>query len=65
MSIFIFIALMVGILTYKFAEKWQWEERLIRKRKERKIEWVKKQKQGKKPYGNRLKKHNKPPKRKK
>ena len=58
MSIFIFIALAVGILTYKFAEKWQWEERLIRKRKERKIEWIKKQKQGKKTYGNRFRKRN-------
>ena len=62
MVYFIFISLAVGIITFKFARKLQWEERLIKKRKERKTEWDKKQKG--KLYGKRVRKRNKPPKRK-
>ena len=63
MIYFIFISLVVGIITFKIARKMEWEERLIRKRKERKVEWDKKQKGI--SYGKRVRKHNKPPKRKK
>ncbi len=59
----VFIILLVGILTYKFADKLKWEEYHIRRRKERRKEWIKKQKK-RKPYGNKVRKHNKPPKRK-
>ena len=62
MLYFIFISLVVGIVTYKYARKLQWEGRLRRKRKERKAEWDKKQKG--KLYGKRVRKRNKPPKRK-
>ena len=58
MSIFIFIALVVGIIIYKFAVKWQWDEYYIRRRKENKERWTKKIKQGKTPYGNRFRKRN-------
>jgi len=57
----IFIILVVGIIIYKIAVKLQWEGRLTRKRKERKIEWDKKQRDH---YGNRVQKRNKPPNRK-
>lgn len=63
MLYFIFISLVVGIVTYKYAQKLQWEGRLRRKRKERKAGWNKKQKR--KSHGKRVRKHNKPPKRKK
>ena len=59
----VFIILSVGIIIYKFADKLKWEERLLRNRKERRKEWLKKQKK-RKPYGNRVRKHNKPPTRK-
>ena len=62
MIYFIFISLAIGIATFKIAEKLQWEERLIRKRKERKVKWDKKQKE--KSHGKRVRKRNKPPKRK-
>jgi len=63
MSIFIFIFLVVGIIVFRFARKLQWEDRLIRKRKERKKEWVKKQKQGS-PHGKRVRRSNRNTKRK-
>ena len=62
MIYFIFISLVVGIITFKYARKLLEGERIIRKRKERKIEWDKKQKGIR--YGKRVRKHNKPPKRK-
>ena len=62
MVYFIFISLAVGIITFKFARKLLQEARLIRKRKERKVEWDKKQKGI--SYGKRVRKYNKPPKRK-
>ena len=62
MTEIIFISLAVGILTYKFAEKLKWKERLLRRRKERKIDWDKKQKGTR--YGKKVRKRNKPPKRK-
>ena len=58
----IFISLVVGILIYNFADELKWEEQIIRRRKERKVKWDKKQKR--KKYGKRVRKHNKPPKRK-
>ena len=57
-----FIILVVGIFIFKYARKLQEEARLIRKRKERKVEWDKKQKGIR--NGNRVRKRNKPPKRK-
>ena len=63
MIYFIFISLVIWIIIYTIAIKILEEERLIRKRKERKVEWDKKQKE--KSYGNRVRKRNKPPKRKK
>ena len=63
MIYFIFISLAIGIATFKIAEKLQWEERLIRKRKERKVKWDKKQKE--KSHGKRTRRSNKPAKRKK
>ena len=62
MIYFIFISLVVGIITFKYARKLLEGERIIRKRKERKIEWDKKQKGIR--HGKRVRKHNKPPKRK-
>ena len=62
MIYFIFISLVVGIIAFKYAGKLLEGERIIRKRKERKIEWDKKQKGIR--YGKRVRKHNKPPKRK-
>ena len=62
MIYFIFIFLAIGIATFKIGDKLQWEERLIKKRKEGKVEWDKKQKG--KPHGKRVRKRNKPPKRK-
>tara|TARA_Y100000310_G_C20189848_1_gene581979 strand:+ start:424 stop:615 length:192 start_codon:yes stop_codon:yes gene_type:complete len=50
MIYFIFIALGVGIITFRFARKLQWSEYLRRRRKENKERWVKKEKE--KPYGN-------------
>ena len=58
-----FIILLVGIILYKIARKIQWEEYIIRKRKERRVEWIKKQKG--KSYGKKTYRRNKPPKRKK
>ena len=58
----IFISLVVWILIYNFADELKWEEQIIRRRKERKVKWDKKQKR--KTYGKRVRKHNKPPKRK-
>ena len=40
----IFISLAVGILIYKFADELKWEERLLRRKKERRVAWLKKQK---------------------
>jgi len=57
----IFIILVVGIIIYKIAVKLQRGEYLARRRKERKIEWDKKQRNH---YGNRVHKRNKPPNRK-
>ena len=58
----VFVIMVVGIFALKFARKLLQEERLIRKRKERKVEWDKKQKR--KSHGKRVHKRNKPPKRK-
>ena len=63
MEYFIFIALVVGIITYKIAEKLQWDEYHRKKRKERRIAWNKKQKE--KSHGKRTRRSNKPAKRKK
>ena len=41
MTEIIFISLAIGILIYNFADKLKWEERLLRRRKERKIAWAK------------------------
>jgi uncharacterized membrane-anchored protein YhcB (DUF1043 family) len=57
----IFIILVLGIIIYKIAVKLQRGEYLARRRKERKIEWDKKQRDH---YGNRVQKRNKPPNRK-
>ena len=58
----IFTSLVVGILALKFARKLQWEEAFLRRKKERKISWNKKQKGIR--NGKRVHKRNKPPKRK-
>ena len=58
----IFISLLIGIIALKFAKKIQWEERLLRKRKERRVAWNKKQKGVQ--YGKGVRKRNKPPERK-
>ena len=55
----IFISLAIGILIYNFADKLKWKERLLRRRKERKIAWDKKQKGIR--NGKRVRKRNKPP----
>ena len=62
MVYFIFISLAVGIITFKFARKLQRGEYLRRRRKENKERWKLKQKG--KPHGKRVRKRNKPPKRK-
>ena len=59
----IFIILSVGILTYKFATKLKWEEQYIKRTKERRKKWLKKQNK-RKPYGNKIRKRSKPPTRK-
>ena len=56
-----FMILLLGIVIYKIAVKIQWEEYLRKRKKENKERWTKKRK----PHGNRVQKHNKPPKRKK
>ena len=58
----IFTSLVVGILALKFARKLQWEEAFLRRKKERKIAWDKKQKGIR--NGKKVRKRNKPPKRK-
>ena len=58
----IFASLVVGILALKFADKLLWEERKIKRRKERRIAWNKKQKGIR--NGKRVHRRNKPPKRK-
>ena len=55
MIYFIFIALLVGIIIFKFAQKFLEEERLIKNRKERKIEWDKKKGIS---YGKRVRRSN-------
>ena len=55
MIYFIFIALLVGIIIFKFAQKLLEEERLIKNRKERKIEWDKKKGV---QHGNRVRRSN-------
>ena len=62
MIYFIFISLVVGIITFKIARKMEWEERLTRKRKERKVAWDKTHKGVQ--YGKGVRKHNKHTKRK-
>jgi hypothetical protein len=54
----IFASLGLGILALKFADKLLWEERKIRRRKERRIAWNKKQKGTR--YGKGTRKRNKP-----
>ena len=58
----IFTSLVVGILALKFARKLQWKEAFLRRKKERKIAWNKKQKGIR--NGKRVRKRNNPPKRK-
>ena len=58
----IFTSLVVGILALKFARKLQWKEAFLRRKKERKIAWNKKQKGIR--NGKRVRKYNKLPKRK-
>ena len=58
----IFTSLVVGILSLKFERKLQWKEAILRRKKERKIDWDKKQKGTR--YGKKVRKRNKPPKRK-
>ena len=58
----IFTSLVVGILALKFARKLQWKEAFLRRKKERKISWNKKQKGIR--NGKRVHRRNKPPKRK-
>ena len=58
----VFASLVVGILALKFARKLQWKEAFLRRKKERKIAWNKKQKGIR--NGKRVRKYNKPPKRK-
>ena len=62
MAYVIFASLVVGILALKFAKKLLWEEGKIKRRKERKIAWNKKQKGIR--NGKKVRKRNKPPKRK-
>ena len=59
----VFPSLVVGIFALKFARKLQWEEGFLRRKKRRKIAWNKKQKGIR--NGKRVRKHNKPRKRKK
>ena len=54
----IFASLVVGIFALKFAKKLLWEEGKIKRRKERKIAWNKKQKGTR--YGKGVRKRNKP-----
>jgi len=54
----IFASLVVGILALKFADKLLWEERFLRKRKERRVAWNKKQKGVQ--YGKGVRKRSKP-----
>ena len=58
----IFASLAVGIFALKFAKKLQLEEAFRRRKKERKIAWNKKQKGIR--NGKKVRKRNKPPKRK-
>ena len=44
MIYFILISLAVGILVYKIGDKLKWEGRFLRKKKERRVAWLKKQK---------------------
>ena len=62
MIYFIFIFLAIGIATFKIADKLQWEEYIRKRKKENKERWEAKQKG--KPHGKRVRKRNKPPKRK-
>ena len=54
----IFTSLVVGIFALKFAKKLKWEEAFLRRKKERKIAWNKKQKGTR--YGKGVRKRNKP-----
>ena len=58
----VFISLAIGIFTYKIARKLLWEERFLRKRKERRIKWNQKQKGVQ--HGEGVRRGNKPPRRK-
>lgn len=44
MIYFILISLAVGIVVYKIGDKLKWEGRFLRKKKERRTAWLKKQK---------------------
>ena len=62
MIYFIFISLAVGILICRFADKLKWEERFLRKKRERREAWLKKQKGVR--HGKGVRRSYKPPKRK-
>ena len=62
MIYFILVCLVIGIAIFKIAEKLQWEEYIRKRKKGNKERWEEKQKG--KPHGKRVRKRNKPPKRK-